>query len=324
MTAEKAPLGSGLVEELGKIPGLSLETAFPLAPLTTLRIGGPAELLAEVGTEQALARLVAAAAGVGAPLVVLGMGSNVLIPDQGVAGIVVRLLGRFEEVSVQGDQVEAGAAVVLARLARRCLDRGLVGLEALAGFPSTVGGAVAMNAGCYGTEIKDLLVRAEVVDREGSLRGLQVEDLQAGYRRTVLQGSGAIVVRALFQLRKGDAQEAAARMAEWNRQRRESLPSGRPNAGSIFKNPPGEAAGRLIEECGLKGARCGGAQISPRHANVIVNLGAASAADVLELMLRAWKAVASRHGVELEPELVLTGSLAGEWRRGTAADQSPR
>jgi UDP-N-acetylmuramate dehydrogenase len=157
------------------------------------------------------------------------------------------------------------------------------------------------------------------VERDGSCRRLSRADLEPGYRTTRLQGSGSIVTRAVFRLTRGDAASALARINELNRRRRASLPSGLPNAGSIFKNPPGDFAGRLIEACGLKGRREGGAEISPRHANVIVNVDRASAADVLALMVVARGAVAARFGVELEPELVLVGSLQERWRAEATA-----
>jgi UDP-N-acetylmuramate dehydrogenase len=197
--------------------------------------------------------------------------------------------------------------------------RGLLGLEALSGFPSTVGGAVCMNAGCYGAEIKDVLVGASVVERDGTPRRLRTVDLEPGYRSTRLQQTGAVVTRALLRLRRGDPAAALRIIDEIGERRRASLPSGLPNAGSIFRNPPGDYAGRLIEACGLKGATAGGAQISPQHANVIVNRGGARARDVLELMLRARRAVDERCGVRLDPEIVLCGPLAQEWRRSCAS-----
>jgi UDP-N-acetylmuramate dehydrogenase len=305
-----------LAEVLGGTEGLELRPGEPLAPHTTLRIGGPAELFVEVASEEALGRLLAEAKQHRVGVEILGLGSNVLIPDEGLEGVVARLGGELRDIEVRGERVEVGAALPLAQVARRLAEQGLVGLEALSGFPSTVGGAVVMNAGCYGTEIKDVLESATVVERDGRRRRLVVADLAAGYRSTRLQGSGAIVTRAVFRLRRGDAAVALARIEELNRRRRASLPSGLPNAGSVFKNPPGDFAGRLIEACGLKGRREGGAQISPKHANVIVNLGGASAHDVLTLMLAARGAVAALCAVELEPELVLAGGLGERWRVG--------
>lgn len=312
----KAPLSSStlLLARLADVPGLALRRDEPLARHSTFRIGGPAELFAEVGSERALARLIGAARESGASLHLLGLGSNVLFPDRGLDGVVARLGGELKRVRIRGRRVSAGAGAALAQVARRAAKAGLAGLEALSGFPSTVGGAVWMNAGCYGTEIKDVLESVRVVELDGRRRRLATAELEPAYRWTNLKRSGAIVTRALFDLPPGEPAALLARMEELNAKRWASLPSGQPNVGSIFRNPPGDHAGRLIEACGLKGATVGAAQISPKHANVIVNLGGAQAEDVLALMRRARAAVAERFDRLLEPEVILTGELAEAWR----------
>lgn len=304
-----------LQARLASIEGLVVTPGADLARLSTFRIGGRAELLVETREEDSLRALLAVVADAGEPLQLLGLGSNVLLPDEGLRGVVVRLGGAFKKVSVEGTRVTVGSAVTLARIARDTAAAGLAGLEPLAGFPSTVGGAVFMNAGCYGTEIVDLLVEARVCDRHGALRVVKPADLEAGYRRTVLQQTGELVLGATFALTPGDPSKSLALIEELNAKRWESLPSGNPNVGSIFRNPVGDYAGRLIEECGLKGRACGGARISPRHANVIVNEGGARAAEVLDLMVTARRAVEERFGVALEPEVVLAGELRAEWER---------
>jgi UDP-N-acetylmuramate dehydrogenase len=305
---------SRLSTRLASAPELALDLGPPLAPRTTFKIGGPAEVLVRVATESALVRLLDVAAELRIEHRVLGLGSNLLVPDEGLTGVTIVLEGEFLSTEVSGTRVVAGAALPLARVARSTVERGLAGLEALAGFPSTVGGAVVMNAGCYGVEIKDVLVSATVV-RPGGFRGLvQVEDLDAGYRSTNLLRSDAVVSSATFALRRDEAGEAATRLAELNRRRRQSMPSGRPNAGSVFKNPKDDFAGRLIEACGLKGRRLGGAGISPEHANVIVNQEGALASDVLGLMIEMHDSVLQQFGVSLRPELILAGSLGDRWR----------
>jgi UDP-N-acetylmuramate dehydrogenase len=311
-------LQPGLFSILEDVAGIELTKAADLSRLSTFRIGGKAELLATAHTEKALQTLLVKLAGAGLRLHLVGLGSNVLFPDEGLDGLVVRLEGDFKKIRYQGSTVEAGAAVALPRLARRTALRGLSGLEPLCGFPSTVGGAVVMNAGCYGTEIKDVLVSCHVLDRDGSSSDLTVDDLESGYRSTNLQGSGQIVVSACFQLEEKDATEALSRIDALNEERWASLPMGQPNIGSIFKNPPEDYAGRLIDECGLKGLSVGDAQISPKHGNVIVNTGGAGSGDVLELMLAAYHAVERRFGVELEPEIILTGNLRGVWEESRA------
>jgi UDP-N-acetylmuramate dehydrogenase len=298
---------------LAAIPGLRARAGVELARYTTFRIGGPARLLAEVSSQRALSAVLRVARVAGISVQPLGLGSNVLIPDLGLECVVVRLVGGLRGQRIHGSMVWAGAGLPLGQLARRTAQRGLLGLEALSGFPSTVGGAVFMNAGCYGTEIKDVLVAATVLDADGRRRRMSVVELEPGYRSTILQRTGGFIASALFRLRPGDGVAALARIDELNAKRWASLPSGVPNAGSIFKNPPGDFAGRLIEACGLKGRRIGGAEISEKHANVIVNRGGASANDVLDLMIEAYRAVRAQYGVALAPEIVLTGSLRRRW-----------
>jgi UDP-N-acetylmuramate dehydrogenase len=268
-------------------------------------------------SESALARFLDQAHQLQIPWRLLGLGSNVLLPDEGLPGVTAVLEGDFLEMSSDGTRVTAGAGQPLARVARFAVDRGLAGLESLAGFPSTVGGAVIMNAGCYGVEIKDILESTTIVRPGGVRRQLRVEDLSPGYRTTNLQGGDAVVTQATFNLRPEDVGEALDRLLEINRRRRETMPSGRPNAGSVFKNPSSDYAGRLIEECGLKGLQRGGAEISSEHANVIVNNGSATAEDVLALMRVMYRAVLGEFAVSLEPELILVGSLETRWQRTT-------
>lgn len=293
--------------------GLELTAGADLARLSTFRIGGAAQWLATVSTERALQALISWQQERQTPFHLVGLGSNVLFPDEGLPGLVVRLEGDFKKIRYRDLEVDAGAAVALPKLARRTARRGLSGLEPLCGFPSTVGGAVVMNAGCYGVEIKDLLIDCRVMGRDGVAATLSSGDLGAGYRSTLLQRTGQIVLRARFQLEHGDAAASMARIEELNEKRWASLPMGQPNVGSIFKNPAGDAAGRMIDVCGLKGLAIGGAQISPKHGNVIVNTGNARAEDVVDLMLAAYDAVERRFGVELEPEIILIGSLRKRW-----------
>lgn len=303
-----------LIRELRGVGGLRIEADVPLSGYSTFRIGGPVDFVALVETRAALVALFAATERLSMPCRILGLGSNVLFPDEGLPGAVTRLTGEFMECRFAGTEVTVGGGMALGKLARLAAEQGLQGLEALAGFPSTVGGAVRMNAGSYGVEIKDVLIEATVVDRRGRARRLTVADLEPGYRSTSLQQTRSVVVDAKLQLRRGSRQEAFEKMDELKRRRWKSLPSGRPNVGSIFRNPAGDYAGRLIEACGLKGSACGGAQISPEHANVIVNNGGAKAAEVLQLMLASRRAVRDRFGVDLEPEVELVGSLRERWQ----------
>jgi UDP-N-acetylmuramate dehydrogenase len=308
---------------LDGVPGVRVQRDEPLARYTTLKIGGRADLLIDAGSESAVLATLRAASEAGLPLELLGLGSNLLVPDEGLRGVVLRLTGELRRIRIHGRRLSAGAGVPLPQAARRAAKAGLAGLEALSGFPSTVGGGVFMNAGCYGTEIKDTLVSVRVVERSGARRRLSTRELEPSYRSTNLKESRAVVTRALFELVPGDSAALLARIEELNAKRWAALPSGLPNAGSIFKNPPGDYAGRLIEACGLKGREAGGAQISEKHANVIVNRGGATAADVLALMNAARDAVAERFGVTLENEVIPIGSLAAAWRATTRATNLP-
>ncbi len=290
--------------------GARARLAEPLARHTSFRIGGPADLLVHVGTAAELALVVRTATAHGLPLTVLGGGSNVLVGDGGIPGVVVKLTGIFRRVAweADGDAVvaRAGAAVQLGRLARAALARGLAGLEYAEGIPGTVGGALVMNAGAYGGEIAAAVSAVEGVDAQGVARTLAGDALAFAYRHAALP-RGFVVTAVCLRLRREAPAVIAARMAAARARRLESQPQGRPNSGSMFKNPPGDYAGRLVEAAGMKGERVGRAHISEKHANFIVNEGGALAADVKALMDAAQRVVWERSGVWLEPEVRLIG-----------------
>jgi UDP-N-acetylmuramate dehydrogenase len=283
-------------------PGVAVREGEPLAGRTTLRIGGPARFLAEVADADALSRVLRFARSEALPVLVLGKGSNLLVPDAGFPGVVVVLGGAFRETRVEGTEIVAGGGVSLMALAVAARDAGLSGVENVSGIPSSVGGAVRINAGSYGSEIFDVLVSATLVSPSGEVRTAAAGTIAHGYRWTSLCETGDVVAEARFRLSPKPPAEIAARMAEVAAKRRGALPR-QPNAGSIFKNPPGLFAGRLLEACGLKGRRIGGAEVSPVHANVIVNAGGATAEDVKSLMAEMQKAVRARFGIDLQPEI---------------------
>ncbi|REJ73826.1 MAG: UDP-N-acetylmuramate dehydrogenase [Acidobacteria bacterium] len=299
---------------------LELEADRSLAASTTLRIGGAAELYAGVHDVEALRWLASRCRELEIAVCTLGQGANVLVPDEGLAGVVQRLRGEFRRFEIDGDRVRAGAAVLVPQLAKQTVREGLLGLEPLGGFPASVGGAVTMNAGCYGTEISELIEEVVLLLPGGETLRQSASELEPGYRRTNVGRRGAVVIEATLRLRRGDAEHGARRLAELNEKRWSSLPAGKPSAGSIFKNPPGDSAGRLIEAVGLKGRREGGAAISDEHANVIVNLGGARAGDVLRLMIMARDAVLRSVGIRLQPEIVLLGGLREAWRAAEAEE----
>lgn len=278
----------------------------PLAPRTTWKIGGPARWLGRVRTEAGLARSLAAAAESGTPVALLGMGSNILVSDEGFPGLVVRLEGDFLRISIEGDRLAAGGGAGLGAVCAAAARAGLSGIEPISGIPSSLGAAVRINAGAYGGEIFDVLAGARLVSRSGEARSASSDEIPHGYRWTRLVETREIVVSVTLALARAPLGAIEARTRLVAEKRRGALPS-EPNAGSVFKNPPGDFAGRLIEACGLKGARRGGALISPRHANVIVNDGGAKAADVLALMRLARDAVRDRFGITLAPEVELLG-----------------
>ena len=278
----------------------------PLCRHTTLRIGGPAEWFVVVRTFDGLARTLRAAREEKTPFRILGKGSNVLVSDDGVPGYVALLEGEFLRIAIEGDRVVAGAGASLGGVCAQAARAGLSGIEPISGIPSSIGGAVRINAGAYGGEIFDVLESVTVAAPDGTLEERPAARIAHGYRWTALVGSGEIVCRAAMRLRPAPREAIEARTREVAEKRRGALPA-QPNAGSIFKNPPGGFAGKLLEECGLKGAGRGDAEISPRHANVIVNKGGARAADVLELMRLMRRSVREKFGIDLEPEVELLG-----------------
>lgn len=283
-----------------------IRLAEPLAKHTTLRIGGPAEFFVVAKSAEGLAKTLRAAKSEGKPFRTLGKGSNVLVSDQGLPGYVVVLEGEFLQVSIDGDRLAAGGGASLGGVCAKAVRAGLSGIEAISGIPSSMGGAVRINAGAYGGEIFDVLESVTLLDRSGDLREVPGSDIEHGYRWTGLIESGAIVCRAMLRLRPAPKEEIERRTREVTEKRRGALPP-QANAGSIFKNPPGQFAGKLLEECGLKGTRQGEAEISSRHANVIVNEDRAAASDVLELMRLMRQRVLEKFSIELVPEVELLG-----------------
>lgn len=281
---------------------LRLRPGEPLAPRTTWRIGGPARLFAEVEDVPALAGLLGWAREEKLPAIPLGKGSNVLVPDEGLDAVVFVLAGELASASVEPPRVRAGGGASLMALSVKARNAGLSGTEGLSGIPSSVGGAVRINAGAYGTELFDLLEEVTLVSRAGALRVVPAASIPHGYRWSALCDGDDVVASATLLLAPAPREEIDARLAEVRARRKRALPT-EPNAGSVFRNPPGDHAGRLLEACGLKGARIGGAVVSDRHANVVVNAGGATAADVRALMERMRSSVRDRFGVELVPEV---------------------
>lgn len=286
---------------------IPFEEDVPLARRTYWRVGGPADALATPGDAACLARLLRVAAEHKAPVFPLGNGSNLLVSDQGVRGIVVSLVGELADAQTSGDVLTVGGGAKIAVLLSRAAKHHWAGLEMLAGIPGTIGGAVRMNAGTALGEIRDRLIDVDVALPDGRVVTLPTESLGMGYRRSSLP-PGGVVARARLRV-GGDWAESEARMRHHLERRKATQPLDLPSCGSTFQNPPGDAAGRLIEACGLKGYTVGGAQVSPKHANFIVNLGTATAADIDAVIRHAQDEVLKQHGVALEREV----QYAGEW-----------
>jgi UDP-N-acetylmuramate dehydrogenase len=289
----------------------ALAAGVDVTPFTTYKLGGPADFLAEVRSRDQLGLISGAYQSEPLPVLVLGRGSNLVISDQGFRGLVIRLLGPLAEIEVAGS-VAAGGGASLPLLARTAVKAGRLGLEFMVGIPGSVGGAVRQNAGCFGQEMVDVLERAEIFDLAGG-EGVTVgsERLDLGYRHSAVTPT-QLVVRAWFRTRSGDPREGEDRMREITRWRRQHQPGGTLNAGSVFKNPPGDTAGRLIDSLGLKGMAVGGASVSHKHANFFEAAPGTRASDVHRLVAAVARRVREASGVVLEPEVQFVGSFDGE------------
>ena len=283
----------------------------PLARYTSWRVGGPADRLYFPADLDDLAAFLGRLPPE-EPLLWLGLGSNLLVRDGGVRGTVIhtRHLNGFERLN--GERVRAEAGLACAQLARQCVRQGLRGMEFLCGIPGTVGGALALNAGAVGSETWDRVERVVTIDRAGRLRDRGPEDFDVGYRQVRPRFSGEEwFAAATFRLEPGDAGAGRELIRTLLARRGATQPTQQPNAGSVFRNPPGDYAARLIEACGLKGVCLGGACVSPKHANFIVNTGTATAADIEALMAQVRRTVREATGVELVPEVHVVGEPAG-------------
>ena len=276
-----------------------------LSKHTTLGIGGPAEWYLEVKNPAQLHAVLQTARKNKIPAFFLGEGSNLLVSDRGIKGLAIRLKGDFESVAFAGDRVKAGAGVFLPTLVKQCADKGLGGMEALVGVPGTVGGALVMNAGTRDLEIGSLVQSVEILGAGGNLESLSGGQIKFEYRSSSL--AGKTVCFAVLQLKARDKNDIIAQVQKFLEYRLKTQPVGAMNVGSIFKNPPGKFAAELIEKAGLKGRRIGQAQVSPKHANFIVNLGGAGSQDVRNLISLIQKEVKEKFGVDLEPEVKMVG-----------------
>jgi UDP-N-acetylmuramate dehydrogenase len=294
---------------LRALPGLRKNE--PMASKTSFGIGGTADFFVEAGRPEVIEAALEGCRQRGIPYQLLGAGTNLLIADAGIEGLVLRVVSRDHHI--EGTRVRAAAGLKMMRLARIVADAGLRGFEFAIGVPGTVGGAVYQNAGCWDRELREVLVEVCGFVPGVGRQMWSPSDLKLGYRTSALRDGalkGALVIEATIQLKRGDGNEAKSQMAKLTYERNETQPIKTKNCGSVFKNPPGDSAGRLIQAAGLKGTREGAAVISPLHGNFIVNEGGATATDVARLIERARAEVRRRFNAELEPEVEMVGRWA--------------
>ena len=288
--------------------GCVTRRAAPMAAYTTFKIGGPADLLVSVGDEAGLQKAFALCRAAEVPVLLLGNGSNLLVSDAGVRGAVLRLAGAFREIRLSGETgLVCGAGASLSAVCVFAREHALSGLEFAYGIPGTAGGAAFMNAGAYGGEMKDVLSQCRHLLPDGTAGALSGEALGLSYRHSAYAENGAAILSLELSLQAGDRAEISAKMDDFMGRRRQKQPLEFPSAGSVFKRPEGHFAGALIEKCGLKGKRIGGAQVSEKHAGFIVNCGGATCADVQALIALIQETVLRECGVALECEVRMLG-----------------
>ncbi|MBQ3574832.1 MAG: UDP-N-acetylmuramate dehydrogenase [Clostridia bacterium] len=295
-----------LAEKLRAIAPDRLFENEPMSKHTTFRVGGPADLMFYPESRDEIIAALEAAKEENVPVHVIGNGSNLLVRDGGIRGLVIVLGDEFARVCVDGDRIYAEAGVRLSRIAMVAQENGLTGLEFAGGIPGTLGGGCMMNAGAYGGQLSDVLVSCQVL-LDGELKSYSVDEMEMGYRTTMPLKKGGVVFSAEFRLKRGDPAAIAERMRDLAQRRRDKQPLNMPSAGSTFKRPEGHFAGALIEGCGLKGYSVGGAQVSEKHAGFVVNTGNATAKDILGLIEYIQKTVFAEKGVTLEPEVRIIG-----------------
>ncbi|MGN0135799.1 UDP-N-acetylmuramate dehydrogenase [Anaerotignum sp.] len=274
---------------------------------TTFRVGGPADLFIQPKDAEELRDAIRILEKYHVPVMVIGNGSNLLVRDKGIRGAVIQIYNRMADIAVEGDIVTAQGGALLSAAAAKAADASLTGLEFASGIPGSIGGAVVMNAGAYGGEMKDVLVSVDVLTKDLEIKTVPAGELELGYRHSIVPAAGYIVLGAKMKLQKGEEAAIRSRMAELAEQRREKQPLQYPSAGSTFKRPEGYFAGKLVQDAGLKGKTIGGAQVSEKHSGFLINIGGATAQDILDLIAFCQKEVKEQFGVTLETEVKIVG-----------------
>lgn len=299
-----------LTEVLGKECVFVQES---MAKHTTFRVGGPADYFFAPSTADGVKAALDYCKQEKIPYYIIGNGSNLLVSDQGYRGAVIQIFRNLSKVQVEKDTtIRAQAGASMAAVAKMALNSGLTGMECLSGIPGTIGGAVTMNAGAYGGEIKDVLVEVTVIDDQGQISTIPAEKLELGYRTSIIAKKQYVVLEAVLSLQKGDQNQILARMNELKEQRVSKQPLEYPSAGSTFKRPEGYFAGKLIQDAGLAGYTVGGAQVSAKHCGFVVNVGGATAGDIYRLICHVQDKVWEKDHVRLEPEVKMLGEFTRE------------
>lgn len=301
-------LNKEIYDEMASILGEThISRDVPMKDFTSFRTGGNASFMVEPDTSDKIRRIVQYLSEKQLPYYIIGNGTNMLFPDDGYEGVVIRIGSQYGKIGINGTVVTAQAGASLAAIASKTLEEGLTGFEFASGIPGTVGGGVVMNAGAYGGEMSQVVLETACIDSRGDPARLQGEDHGFGYRRSRIQADGLIATEVTMAFEKGDRDEVRRKMAELNARRRDKQPLNLPSAGSVFKRPEGYYSGQLIQECGLKGHTIGGAQVSDKHCGFIVNIGNATSRDILDLIECVRKTVYEKKGVLLEPEVKIIG-----------------
>lgn len=301
-------MNQNFIDELNKIVGeFNIRFQEPMAKHTTFQIGGPAQIFVTPQTTEEIGQVLQLCKAVKMPFFVLGRGSNLLVSDAGMDGVVLQLYDNYSNFSIDGNQIKAQAGAMLSRLGYAIKEASLTGFEFAAGIPGTLGGAVVMNAGAYGGEMKDIITAVQLMDEDGNLLEKTCEEMAFSYRHSILAEQNFIVLGATLSLEKGDKKIIEEKMKELAAARKIKQPLEYPSAGSTFKRPEGYFAGKLIMDAGLRGYQVGGAQVSEKHCGFVINKGNATAADVLQLVTDVKRKVYEKFQVELEPEVRLVG-----------------
>lgn len=281
----------------------------PMSSHTTFRIGGPAEVFLMPESYEQIRSALALCREEGLPYFVLGNGSNLLVSDSGYRGVIIQMDRNMGDIELKGTEIRACAGALLSSVAAAARKASLTGFEFAGGIPGTLGGAVVMNAGAYGGEMKDVLREVTVMTKEGDIRVIPSDRLELGYRTSIIKKSGYLVLEAVISLEKGDPQAIQEKTKELASKRTEKQPLDYPSAGSTFKRPEGYFAGKLIMDSGLRGFRVGGAQVSEKHCGFVINTGGATAKDVKELMDHVIRTVKEKYNITLEPEVKFLGEF---------------